>query len=524
MQDGREFVVADFSAGVGFDGDLTGGDLKRLVDSKFARQIVNLSPTGAGSLRGRRGCTQVAGTGNNYAGKRLAALDNGPAGIPRIIDSSGSLISETNLQTGTRTSILGAYGLTTGITAYVQAPLSADGKGPLFMQNGTDTPFYWTGGGNIAAWVKNAANATAIPKGTLMAYTGNRIWISGDSAQPSRLYYSSLNATGGCDPGNFDSVAPNDGGFIDLAPNDGQAITALVPHGPYLMVFKEHKIFLLYDPAGGPTNRMVSDQFGLSSAPSTGGTGAVSTPYGVVFLADAGSVGGGATPYFRPFITDGTSVRPLGRLPFSPLLQSAATMRLSYFEGRLYIGGTSTLSLASGGTLNCALEYQFETDSWWIHQLSTGGGNSEVWGDAIVARDYTARTLRLFACCPSSAKLYKLFDNDTDGLDGGNGYAWKYVSPWYTLGSRLKRKRVDAIVLEPQAGGAVVESQVDVFGSWTVLDGVALPTTFQSRFYTPAGSAGQGGGVLWSVRVSSTVSSGRPNLAALGFEYGSRRD
>lgn len=531
MQEGREFVVADFSAGVGFDADLSGGDLKRLTDTKFARQAVNLVGTGAGSLRGRRGCSTASTSLTSFIAKRLAPFDQGPAAAPLMVDGSGAGFGWTNLSTGVRTAFAAGVIPANGLASWVQAPLSTDGLGPLFMQNGIDTPWFWSGAGNMAAWVKNGANATAIPRGGIMIYAANRIWIAGDPAAPSRLYYSSLNTTGGCDPGNFDSTGANDGGFIDLSANDGQAITALVPYGPYILAFKERKIFTLYDPAGGSANRLLTEQYGHTGLYNLGAQGVAATPFGVVFLADAGSLAGtGSSPYYRLFITDGSAVRPLGHLPFSPTLTASGPgqIKLIYFEGRLFVGGPSTdLAFSSGGPLSasngCMLEYNFETDAWWIHQLARSGG-VENFADAVVARAGDTKTFRLFGSTTTSGRLLKLFDNDIDGLDGTVGYTWKYVTPWYTLGTRLRRKRVDAVVLEPQAGTAVLESQVDLAGSWTVLDGVALPNALQTRYYTPAGSAGQGAGVLWSLRASGTVTTGRPNLAMMAFEYGRRSD
>jgi hypothetical protein len=143
----------------------------------------------------------------------------------------------------TVTDISGAATITSGVNwDFVQAAASG-GQGPLYAMNGTDTPLQWTGSGNVASWT---ASSGSVPNGTMCKLHANRVWVAGVSANPSRLYWSDVG-----DPRAWPAA-----NVVDLDPQDGDVITGIGTIGPYLLVFKKTKTFVIYDDATGANRRL----------------------------------------------------------------------------------------------------------------------------------------------------------------------------------------------------------------------------------------------------------------------------
>ena len=68
----------------------------------------------------------------------------------------------------------------------------------------------------------------------------NRLFLTGDSEYPSRLYFTGLTAGGQVNP---DVIDPFD--FIDFDPDDGDRITGIAPCGAGIVVFKRRGTFML---------------------------------------------------------------------------------------------------------------------------------------------------------------------------------------------------------------------------------------------------------------------------------------
>ncbi|GAB7387348.1 hypothetical protein BSNK01_11840 [Bacillaceae bacterium] len=73
------------------------------------------------------------------------------------------------------------------------------------------------------------------PRGAYVAAHKNRLWMAGDQANPSRLYYSDIL--------NIESWPALN--FIDISPNDGDKITGLLTIGDYLIISKGHSMWML---------------------------------------------------------------------------------------------------------------------------------------------------------------------------------------------------------------------------------------------------------------------------------------
>ena len=121
-------------------------------------------------------------------------------------------------------------------------------------------------------------NSTGGQKGKYCAVYKDTLFIAGDSANPSRLYYS-----GGGDKIDDFTIA-NGGGFIDISKNDGQVITGLIVFKDSLLVFKERSIYSFsFGTTGLPQVTQVTSAVGAVSARSI-----VAVENDVFFASDRG--------------------------------------------------------------------------------------------------------------------------------------------------------------------------------------------------------------------------------------------
>ena len=98
------------------------------------------------------------------------------------------------------------------------------------------------------AMLPPSADGTAGPKGAYVAVYKDTLFVAGDPANPSRMYYS-----GGGDKIN-DFTVGGGGGLIDIAKNDGQVITGLIVFKNTLLIFKEDSIYQFsFDTSGLPS-------------------------------------------------------------------------------------------------------------------------------------------------------------------------------------------------------------------------------------------------------------------------------
>lgn len=153
------------------------------------------------------------------------------------------------------------------------------------------------------------ALGTPPANGKFIASWMGRLWIANTSAGRSRVHWSAAN-------NGQDWVTVGDAGFVDVNPDDGQEITALVPSGDYLYIFKRHSVHVIsgYKP----------DNFVLHKIPDVDGCiyhrTAVDHGGAVFYLSDNGVrvvSGGGAaigevTPLIRYDIQNLTQAQKMG--------------------------------------------------------------------------------------------------------------------------------------------------------------------------------------------------------------------
>lgn len=149
----------------------------------------------------------------------------------------------------------------TGYVVYGRKPSSINGLGETklatvsvsaYNDTGVDTP--------STIFTPPEGNNTGGQKGTMVAYALSRLFVAGDTDNPSRLYYSA----GGSQIDDFSSG--NGGGYIDVSKNDGDKLTAIYFYQNTIICFKSRSIWKFsFTSAGLPSLELVTNELGCIS-------------------------------------------------------------------------------------------------------------------------------------------------------------------------------------------------------------------------------------------------------------------
>lgn len=401
-----------------------------LVDEREARDARNVVTTIRGSIRKRDGCQTFSSPA-----VECMSLHIGDAATPKVMVgvTSGNDIIKID-SAGAASSIKGAATVTNARWEAVQAPQTTGTiQGPYYTVNGVDTPLQWTGSGNVAAWTLAAG---AIPNPKYLAFHGNRVFMANLTA--STGLYGTLSDPGSAfcfsaigDPRTFPAA-----NIVLLDPGDGDQITGMAKVGPYLVVFKRRKMFLVYDPDTG-ANRRVSDSVGCVANRSI-----AESPYGTFFLtADRGV-----------YRTDGNSIALVSD-NIAPTLAGIGAGQRANAAG-IYFNDHYYLSVSVGGVnndLTCDLDAtvcwigarartrstRYILESWWLHTFA-----ANQW--AIMR--YT-NIPELFGANSGAATVSRCF---VPGVtqDNVTNYTSYWKGPWQTFGAPFLGKRIRQIHLD----------------------------------------------------------------------------
>lgn len=341
----------------GFTGGLNSIDSPFTIADGETRDCLNVFATTRGSIQKRTGMTQFLQDPPNLEFSSIFPVTI--SGTKWLIGFAGTHIYKIDVA-GVYTAITGAATVTSGSRwSVVQSALSAAvaSEGPVYMVNGVDPPLFWSGSGNVAAWTGDTGGYAAsphVPNGPYMIYAANRIWIGGVAASPATVYFSDLVSTGPTgglpDPSSF--PIPNTIGF-DV--EDAQPITGLGTIGPYVLVFKENKTWVIINPGNPSGTRQVSNTLGCVAHRSI-----VETPEGTFFLTDNDGV----------YLTTGTKMVEMSYKVRPTVLQINQSVRgqaCGAFHANHYY-----LSYPSGSSTsnNRTLDYDLQLKAWWLHDMT----------------------------------------------------------------------------------------------------------------------------------------------------------
>jgi hypothetical protein len=352
-----------------------------------------------------------------------------------LVASAGTTL--VSVDTGGAVSTIGT-GFTSGARWEGLLAPAVGGQGPMYLINGVDPPQQWSGATASTAtalWQKGAGTTVDIPNGKYSTQANNQMYIAGVPAFPNRVYVSAQR-----DPTNWDPAVtsgPAGTGLatsFDLDPTDGQVITAIGRAGPYVVVFKPRKTYVIIAPgsivSGDNLNvRMLSDSIGCVANRSL-----ASGSLGTYFLSEGRGV----------YVTNGSTLKPISDKVL-PLLQIAAPQAANaagfYFSGHYYLSIASTGS----GVNNLTLDYDEILGSWWKH--SFGSNELVAWHPAGVAQLFSAK---------STAPILDRCFAPNVHQDNGQGFTWVWKGPWQSpsfyrrrmFPSTWYRKRLRQIRLE----------------------------------------------------------------------------
>lgn len=447
---------------IDFTGGLNTKAAPFLLSQSECRSCLNVVTTSRGSVKKRGGSSYFATTGwggganpinNIFAANNVPTVNNVLIAFtnqrPHTVSTAGVVTDRSNAGTVT----------IQNPNSIIQAPV-VSGQGPIYVNSGQSaTPIQWTGSGNFAAWT---ATSGTLPTGSYMVYFKNRVWVAGNLTNPSRLYWSDIG-----NPLVWPTANVN-----DFDPTDGDVITGIGTSGPYLLVFKNKKTFVVYDLDTG-ANRVLSSQIGCCShrsiTESTAGTFFHSQNRGI-------------------WLTDGKKLSYLSE-KITPTLETLDGNVLAascgcYFKDHFYISmGLLGYSGIAQGINNMVWDYDLTTKSWWIHAFNTNNGSVNGGGsNQFVTWQRAASTgLEMFSAVseqPAAQRIDKVF---IDGVtvDQTLNIACNWNGPWLTFGEPFRRKRlrqirtngqgvVDAYVGKDFATNAsLVSSNIFNFGSST---------------------------------------------------------
>lgn len=264
-----------------------------------------------------------------------------------------------------------------------------------------------------------------VPNGKYAIFVGNRVWMTGITEDASAVWFSEF-ADIGEGGAQADPSAWPTTNVVRFDASDGQPITGIGTVGPYILVFKESKTWVIHNLNTGE-NRKISDSVGCVAQRSIVPVGAQT-----FFLSANQGV----------FSTNGSSlaeisykVRPtiLGINPKQRQNAAGAEFNNHYY-----------LSFASGTseTNNRTLDYDMQLKSWWLHDLA---GRQWVQHEPIVPGEVS-----LFLT-PSGTKtgvvkafVEGVYEDSGAIYTGEKNLAAFWVSPWDPFGYYIMRHKLEA--------------------------------------------------------------------------------
>lgn len=371
---------------------------------------------------------------------------------------------------GEITDITDAKSVTEGVRwSIVQStsgsPNRVTADGPIYLSNGTDAPRYWTGATKetaVAEWTSKPEGAfVAVPKAKYLTYLGNRIWASGISGDTSAVRFSGFAAKTEegeqADPTNW----PKEN-IVWFEKEDGEEITGTGIAGSYLLVFKPHQTWVIFDLNEGE-NRKISDRVGCISFRSI-----VESTQGTFFL----------TPDQGVFVTNGATMREVSRNVRPILLgtdsNQARAAKLNELKNASaeFLNGHYYLSYMAQDESMKTLDYDTALQSWWLHDLA---GNQWVHWEPTTGEPFLYTIPNKEKTGIIKAFVPGIYTDSGAVYTGAKSLACYWVSPWEPFFQYIMRHRIN----QPQLKKRIKSLFVDGAGELIVKVGKKFGSTYE---------------------------------------------
>jgi hypothetical protein len=451
------------------------GEPEYLLNPEYLRAARNVVPLDTGGVQTRDGFAALSGALGITAPTGLIPIEAG--GIKYLVANNAADIRRIKASDGTITTITDPGGV---LNTRPVSAITSGGQGPIYCPGlAAWTKWQYGGGAAASAWT---ASAGTLPTGLFALWHAFRMWVTGDwgGTNASRVSASSLG-----DPRNWSATAPNDAFSVDLDPEDGQLVTGIAPVGPYVLVFKERKTFIIYDTNNG-ASRQISNTIGV---PAGYDKSIQPSPYGVFFLSHDGV-----------YVTDGQGVTKVSGV-YDGFLKGDVNYQTQdaagvFFGDHYYLQVTLTNSDAN----MTLLDYDAKTKTWWRQGFQEQSDVARAIRSFTVAPNPTTLRPELYAVCDDVSGGDKLFRAFVSGqqTDSSLAFDWFMQPGWHVFGEPSVNKRITELRLDsanldsaveaiPFVEMAFVPSQEIVLSPLTNVQWEAqvaeLPT--QARFYTP---------------------------------------
>lgn len=454
-----------------------------------ARDLLNVVSRRRGNVSRRDGCVNVAALSDQTELlTSVSVIGQDSTSFAVCSTDDGRLIAIDEADPGVVTQLV-ASGLSASAPwTFKRATVQDTTRGPAYGCNGIDTARETDGtGAGTGTWDADTGTfpGASGKGGSLLEYHDNSFWISGVPTA-STFYDDAVYWSYPGDARNW--PAEN---VVRFAPDDGSPITAIVSSGPYLVVFKERGIWVIYDSTSG-ANRKVVDDAGTISARSV-----VAGKEGVYFL----------DPQHGVMLFDGQGVRKVSEtidltLTDTPYTNKAAATA-ALWNGHYYLAFDDTYGRR-------VYDLDTDTGSWWRH--SPAVKNLAVWdrGSGPVLIGSTATT----------GNLWELF-RVGELYDDGTIFESYWQGPYHTFGEPDLRKRCREVHVDGRGTVSLFVNTDYAIGPGTLEASLALSpgaTTFGGTgTFGGAGSYGGSGAVnedavyalgtarAWSVSVYSAA-------------------
>lgn len=274
-----------------------------------------------------------------------------------------------------------------------------------YNDTGTDTP--------SSILLPPEGNNTGGQKGTMIIYALSRLFVAGDSANPSRLYYSA----GGTQIDDFGTG--NGGGWIDIAKNDGDQITAIFFFQNAILVWKQRTTWKFsFTATGLPQLELITNEIGCVSYRTV-----KMVNNAVWFLAKKDGRAavysvGNVQNYFNALRTTEQSLK----ISSGSLLDSANVAQLSH-ACAFFFRNIYGLCIAQGDSTTNDRVYVFDArfNSW-------AGYWDNISANAFFPYTDANSNEELYYCAETTGYVIKMFTG-TD--DNGTAISWKIQTKNY---------------------------------------------------------------------------------------------
>lgn len=268
-----------------------------------------------------------------------------------------------------------------------------------YNDTGTDSP--------SAILIPPEGNNTGGQKGSMIIYALSRLFVAGDSDNPSRLYYSA----GGSQIDDFSTG--NGGGWIDVAKNDGDAITAIYFFQNTILIWKRRSVWKFsFTAAGLPQLELITTEIGCESYRTVkivnNAVWFLSKKDGRAAIYSIGNV----QNYFNALRTTEQSLKISTGSHLDSANVTYLDMACAYFFRNLYI-----LCVAQGGSTTNNRCYVFDARfnawvGWW----------DNINANAFFTYTDSSGNEELYYCSETTGYIVKMFTG-TD--DNGTAISWK---------------------------------------------------------------------------------------------------